>query len=735
MDSQNNKYNLRSSKNDDEVEKDNKVEDKNVVQTESSDSESDSEYVPNDDSSVDEEDGEKLDNKEYNKFLLQLFPSKYMQSKVENEKNHDNSAEVDDESDGETLGSEDSETDDSENDEDDLFDFDDEDDFLEKNGTKFNIVFTVDASLPKSDELLDDDDDDDDASETDSDDSVDESENTKKSTPNKSLVKGKKRRTRDSDSDSDYVPLQTTKKDLKRLTPRRLDNTTSTSQDKSTKKTQSTGKKPAAKQQSEKSSKKLTKKSLKDDEKEMEELDDLMKLLKTKQSSGSDEVLKQFDNMISDKKAALDKKKTKYEKKQQVKNTKKLKKLLVEQKQDNELLYFKKMSVKEQENILTTMEEINKYTNVEKPYKLKLIESLIPVKYKAIAMRKLNALKYMDPGTGEYYKIKQWVDNFMMIPFGMYRSLPVCIQDGNEKCFEFMNEAKNKLNDAVYGLDDAKSQIMQLMGQWISNPDSVGSAIAIKGPMGTGKTTLIKEGISKVLNRPFAFLALGGATDSAFLEGHSYTYEGSSWGQIIEIIKQSKCMNPVIYFDELDKVSETAKGEEIIGILTHLTDTTQNSQFHDKYFSEIDFDLSKCLFIFSYNDERKVNPILRDRMYVIETKGYNKKEKTTIARDYLIPSIEKNINFEEGQINIHDDVVAYISENYTNEERGVRNLKRCLEIIYSKLNLYRLMPPKSKLFNDEETLDISFPFDITEEVVTKILKKGEKPQWLYSMYT
>ena len=112
-----------------------------------------------------------------------------------------------------------------------------------------------------------------------------------------------------------------------------------------------------------------------------------------------------------------------------------------------------------------------------------------------------------------------------------------------------------------------------------------------------------------------------------FLEGHSYTYEGSSWGKIVDILIQSKCMNPVIYFDELDKISDTPKGEEIIGILTHLTDTTQNPQYHDKYFSGIDFDLSKVLFIFSYNDDKKINPILKDRMYTIETKGYNTKEK------------------------------------------------------------------------------------------------------------
>ena len=86
-------------------------------------------------------------------------------------------------------------------------------------------------------------------------------------------------------------------------------------------------------------------------------------------------------------------------------------------------------------------------------------------------------------------------------------------------------------------------------------------------------------------------------------------------------------MNPVIYFDELDKISDTPKGEEIVGILTHLTDTSQNDKFHDKYFSEIDFDLSKCIFIFSYNDETKINPVLLDRMYRIQSTGYQLKKR------------------------------------------------------------------------------------------------------------
>ena len=286
-------------------------------------------------------------------------------------------------------------------------------------------------------------------------------------------------------------------------------------------------------------------------------------------------------------------------------------------------------------------------------------------------MKKVNTLEYMDPSSGEYYKNKQWVDTFMRIPFNKHMSLPISMADGEEKCQEFIENAKNILDKAVYGLEDAKLQILQMIGQWISNPDAVGTAIAVKGPPGTGKTTLIKEGVSKILNRPFAFLALGGATDSSFLEGHSYTYEGSHWGKIVDILINCKCMNPVFYFDELDKISQTPKGEEIVGILTHMTDTSQNDKFHDKYFANVDFDLSKAMFIFSYNEESKVNPILKDRMYRIKTEGYKTDDKWVISKDYLIPKIEQNVNFEKGQIIIPQETISYICNNLTDKEKGV----------------------------------------------------------------
>ena len=408
------------------------------------------------------------------------------------------------------------------------------------------------------------------------------------------------------------------------------------------------------------------------------------------------------------------------------KNTTEFRKMLKEKNVMNDVKFFQEnMSVEQQKKTLQQMKEVKEHCEVEKPYRLALLDAQIPIPYKACAYKKINTLKYMEPGGGEYYKIKNWVDTFMQIPFGKHKSLPITMDDGIDKCHDFMDNAKGILDKAVYGLNDAKLQIMQMVGQWIANPDAIGTAIAIKGPMGTGKTTLVKEGISQILGREFAFIALGGATDSSFLEGHSYTYEGSTWGKIVDILIQCKSMNPVIYFDELDKVSDTPKGEEITGILTHLTDTTQNNKFHDKYFSELDFDLSRCLFIFSYNDESKINPILRDRMYRIQTKGYDKKEKTTISNDYLLPKIREQVKFSDTDIVIPDKTVQYLIDNHTEGEAGVRNLKRCLEIIHTKLNLYRLMKPGTNLFEKDMSLKVEFPINVTPDIVDKLIKKSD----------
>ena len=427
-------------------------------------------------------------------------------------------------------------------------------------------------------------------------------------------------------------------------------------------------------------------------------------------------------------------------KKTRIMNAKAYHKLLNSQKQksENEMDYFKKkMSNKEQLKIMNDLKEINAHVNVDKPYRLALLESKIPTQHKAIVMQKLNMLRMMDSHDSEYFKLKSWVEFFMRLPFGKYSVLDVNMAHGLDACQGFMEGAMKTLDDCAYGLKDAKMQILQMIGQWIANPSAMGTAIAMKGPMGTGKTTLVKEGISKILNRQFVLIALGGATDGSVLEGSPYVYEGSGPGLITRKLAETQEMNSCFLFDELDKVSMTEKGQEIIGILTHLTDSTQNSEFEDKYFPGIKMDMSRALFLFSYNDESLVNPILKDRMYSIQTKGYTAKEKIIIANNYLLPKIREQVNFKKDEIIIPDDVLEYIinTPGMTRNEDGVRNFKRCLEIIYTKLNLFRLVKSDSNILTKEIDLKVTFPFTVTKKDVDALIRNDEKQsQSLLAMY-
>lgn len=379
------------------------------------------------------------------------------------------------------------------------------------------------------------------------------------------------------------------------------------------------------------------------------------------------------------------------------------------------LQYFKNNSEK-QKKIIDELDKLNHIIYQYKPLLMQLIESNIPIEFKAIALRKFNQIKSEN---SESFKLQKWLTTFLRIPFYSSNELPIQINNGANECKQFINHCEKILNECTYGMYDAKYKILQLIGKWMVNPKSLGTAIALKGPMGTGKTTLVKYGISKILNRPFGFITLGGANDSGHLEGHSYTYEGSNHGKIIDILIETQSNNPIIFFDELDKVGNNDKGNEVIGILTHLTDTTQNNQFHDKYFSEIDFDLSKCLFIFSYNDESLVNPILRDRMYVIDIHGYTKADKIIIVRNYLLPSILKEFKLEENIV-IDDSSIEYLIE-ITPQEEGVRNLKRNIETLISKINLERI-----------QTIDFTLPYTISIQTIKKYITIKPKPY--HSMY-
>ena len=288
---------------------------------------------------------------------------------------------------------------------------------------------------------------------------------------------------------------------------------------------------------------------------------------------------------------------------------------------------------------------------------------------------------------------------------------------------KYINDVNTTLDEAIYGHEKAKRQISRIIAQWI-NGEKSGYCFGFEGPPGCGKTSLAKKGIANCLkdadgnSRPFSFIAVGGSANGSTLEGHNYTYVGSTWGRIVDILIDTKCMNPIIFIDELDKISKTEHGREIIGILTHLIDPTQNDGFQDKYFSGIDLDLSKVLFIFSYNDVDAIDRILLDRIHRIKFKHLSLHEKLIIVKNYTLPEIYTKMGFEN-IIVMSDPIIVYIIRTYTNEP-GIRKLKEILFEILGEINLMLLTN------SDATTAAISFPIEITiDDVKYKYLKNRQ----------
>lgn len=398
-----------------------------------------------------------------------------------------------------------------------------------------------------------------------------------------------------------------------------------------------------------------------------------------------------------------------------------------------EEVYYKKQDPAKRKEFLELMNRVSNLAidEGEVPFKFRILELPISDFVKANVMKKIDVLNEVGYENGEAHKLRAWVDAFMRIPFGKTVPLPITFKDGQQKCTEFMVNARKTMDKHIYGMEPAKLQIMQIIAQWIVNPSSVGNVIALQGPMGVGKTSFARNAIAEVLQRPFEFFTLGGASDIANFIGHSYTYEGSLWGRIVDSLMHAGTMNPVMYFDELDKISGTPHGEEIVSMMIHMTDRSQNSQFHDRYFAGVDFDLSQCLFVFSFNDIDKVHPILRDRMTVIHCGGYSEKDKSVILKDYIWPEIIECLRFDSTTITLTDSAIKYMISEFSSEEKGVRTLIRTVESMMTRLNMLRVANDES-MKEYKFYMDVKFPLEITEQVVKTLLcdfSKKEPETW------
>ena len=384
---------------------------------------------------------------------------------------------------------------------------------------------------------------------------------------------------------------------------------------------------------------------------------------------------------------------------------------------DDQIDEFKRLSSDKQAELITVLER--KSTTEQQSLMFKILSMKMPPETQSMVLSKYNSLQSMDPGAGEYFKHRAWLEKVTSLPLGIYKEIPVKVGDGPDTCGVFMERARKCLAEAIYGQEEAKLQVLQFIASKIANPDARGMSLLLAGPPGIGKTSLIKNGVAKALQWPFQFISLGGDSDASSYVGHQVVYEGSHCGKIVNSIIGAKSMSMVLMFDELDKISATAKGEEIQNLLVHLTDPVQNGEFEDKYLSGVPLDLSKVMFTFSANDLEKIDRVLLDRMSVLQLQGYSKADKIAIAENFLLPAALKEVHLDE-KVGIGRDVLEHIMEEYAKDEKGVRELKRCVEQITQKVNMLRMFNTKDLPFHIP---NFQLPFVLKKNHVDLFLKK------------
>ena len=389
---------------------------------------------------------------------------------------------------------------------------------------------------------------------------------------------------------------------------------------------------------------------------------------------------------------------------------------------------------KEEKEIFETLKNeqkkllINNYNSIQElnhdislPLTFQILLSKIPENTKGEIFQRLSSSQ--NSLLGENQKYLNWVKSVLKIPFNIETKLPEISED-TDKLNNYLLDCQKKFDEEVYGHEKIKNEFITIIGSWLKSNSSnnFGNVLGITGPVGVGKTTLIKDGLSKAINKPFYFISLGGTSYSSFLQGHGFTYEGSTCGEIARGIIETKTMDPIFYFDELDKIATDSKGEEIIHALIHLTDPAQNNQFHDRYFHGIDLDLSKALFVFSYNNPEKVNPILKDRIHEITLKDFSIKEKTEILLQYIIPKICKNMDIDiNSLINFENDTLEYLVE-LCDDKTGMRLIKLVIIRLLRILNLADISDQKFILnINKDLIKEKSPPFTIGKDIIKELV--------------
>lgn len=344
------------------------------------------------------------------------------------------------------------------------------------------------------------------------------------------------------------------------------------------------------------------------------------------------------------------------------------------------------------EKINAMKEELGDFSQDEDMLDLveKLNKTKLPKEVKKKLDSEMKKLSKMPPFSAEATVARNYIETVLDLPW-----------DKTTKDILDLKKANEILERDHYGLKEAKSRVLDYLAVKKLNPSMKGGILCLAGPPGIGKTSLVKS-IADAMGRKFVRVSLGGVRDEAEIRGHRRTYIGSMPGKLIKAMKDAGSKNPVILLDEIDKMSNDFKGDPASAMLEVL-DPEQNSHFEDHYI-DMPFDLSKVFFVATANDLRNVSVPLRDRMEIINISSYTEFEKLHIAKKYLIKQAKEENGLKDYDIQISDNVIMKIIDEYT-REAGVRNLKREFITLCRKLARYAVEQDKKKFIIKSSSLE------------------------------
>ena len=312
----------------------------------------------------------------------------------------------------------------------------------------------------------------------------------------------------------------------------------------------------------------------------------------------------------------------------------------------------------------------------------KIEDSKIPEDLKGKLVKEIARLKRMPDFSSEASVIRSYVETVLELPW-----------DKSTKDEIDIKKAQEILDEDHYGLEEVKERILEFLAVKKLNNTLKGSIICLVGPPGVGKTSLAHS-IARSMNRKFTRISLGGVRDEAEIRGHRRTYVGAMPGRIVNSLKQVGVNNPVMLFDEIDKMASDFRGDPASAMLEVL-DPAQNSTFEDHYIDHT-FDLSKVFFVCTANDIGGIPGPLRDRMEIIFIESYTEFEKLNIAKKYLIPQTKEENGLNDYKIPFSDASILKVINEYT-REAGVRSLRREISKIFRKMAKEILLEKTSKL--------------------------------------